>query len=806
MALATLSIDLEANLARFEGDLGKASRALDKLASDAKSSFATVGAVFSGSLLAGAAEEAVRQMVNLFPSLIDGVAAFQDLSEETGASAEALASFQTAADVSGVTVKDLAGLMIKLTGNLSKLTDEGKGAGAALKALGIPIAEFKALSPDEQIKRLAAEFDKFAEGSGKTATALALFGKSGAQVLTFFNEYQTGAGASNRLTAEMIAQADAWGDAHARSRSELKQTAQVIAVQMLPALTALETGFKAGALEIIGFNKSAGGLDPRAILDFAETGAIAVGTLAEALVGIVKTARAVGGSFQSVGADLSALNAVALVANPLAQGSFQERVANMGAALENRNKVAAEANQRYLDLWKYNGTAITDNLRKTFAEQRRLLDPENQRELNRMREAAAGGGKPALNLAMPDSAKTERDSGFQRFMAQIKKQDELAQQQLDTGGKLSESDRKRIELLADLSDASKGYTATQKAEGSAAVSALVDKLKAFETEQAMAKSREFALSVQERSVAVWLKEGSSISEANARLAEQIEEMGLSADAVDKLRVKRLEDARATEEQALMGLYLVGASEAEISAAKRKLAVMQEQISLTRQQQGKGGNLAADPMKGASDAIDAYLAKVKESGTATRDAVGQTMASLENDLVNSLKSGKLDLSRTIDFMIGEFLRLAVVKPMLASLFDSSGSGGSGSWLSGLFKLFGTASANANGNAFGASGVMPFASGGIVDSPTLFKFANGGAMAAGVMGEAGAEGILPLKRGPGGKLGVSMYGGGGASPISITQNISVGAGVSRNEVMAAMEQTKRSTMAAIADAQRRGRQYA
>ncbi len=69
------------------------------------------------------------------------------------------------------------------------------------------------------------------------------------------------------------------------------------------------------------------------------------------------------------------------------------------------------------------------------------------------------------------------------------------------------------------------------------------------------------------------------------------------------------------------------------------------------------------------------------------------------------------------------------------------------------------------SFGASGatIAPFADGGVVASPTFFG-ANGG---LGLMGERGAEAILPLARGPDGKLGVAAQGG--QSPVAITVNI-------------------------------------
>jgi lambda family phage tail tape measure protein len=57
------------------------------------------------------------------------------------------------------------------------------------------------------------------------------------------------------------------------------------------------------------------------------------------------------------------------------------------------------------------------------------------------------------------------------------------------------------------------------------------------------------------------------------------------------------------------------------------------------------------------------------------------------------------------------------------------------------------------------------GGIVNKPTLFRFANGGVPGTGLMGEAGPEAIIPLKRGPDGKLGVS----GGGSTTNVTVNV-------------------------------------
>jgi len=61
------------------------------------------------------------------------------------------------------------------------------------------------------------------------------------------------------------------------------------------------------------------------------------------------------------------------------------------------------------------------------------------------------------------------------------------------------------------------------------------------------------------------------------------------------------------------------------------------------------------------------------------------------------------------------------------------------------------------------IKPFAAGGVIGTPTYFPLGTGG---IGLAGEAGPEAIMPLTRGPDGRLGVASVGGAGAS---VTINI-------------------------------------
>ena len=87
---------------------------------------------------------------------------------------------------------------------------------------------------------------------------------------------------------------------------------------------------------------------------------------------------------------------------------------------------------------------------------------------------------------------------------------------------------------------------------------------------------------------------------------------------------------------------------------------------------------------------------------------------------------------------------------------------GNALSGLFSG-GGGQAFANGGVFPGGVPTPFADGGVIQSPIAFPLGGG---QTGIAGERGAEAIMPLARGPDGRLGVA---GGGSSTMNVTFNV-------------------------------------
>ena len=189
--------------------------------------------------------------------------------------------------------------------------------------------------------------------------------------------------------------------------------------------------------------------------------------------------------------------------------------------------------------------------------------------------------------------------------------------------------------------------------------------------------------------------------------------------------------------------------------------------------------------GMQEGVQAYVESIGTMRDATKDLTLNGIKGVENAIFDLVTTGKTnfrefaaDILKQTARMIIQQLVLRNVMLIVKSAFgfaDGGAFGGGGASLGfgGASDPLGAGGAfwNAKGNAFAANNIVPYAMGGtftnsVVSKPTLFKFANGGTTRTGLMGEAGPEAIMPLKRGADGRLGVS---GGGSAPVNVTVNV-------------------------------------
>ena len=136
---------------------------------------------------------------------------------------------------------------------------------------------------------------------------------------------------------------------------------------------------------------------------------------------------------------------------------------------------------------------------------------------------------------------------------------------------------------------------------------------------------------------------------------------------------------------------------------------------------------ANWLKGAETAWGNYKDTALDVNTQVQNATSMVLNGFSNQLTNVLVDGEAnfkDFTKSILKMLTDiFIKMSLVKGIEAMGFG-----------------FGAPVANANGGVYNSTSLSAY-SGQIVHKPTMFAFAKG----AGLMGEAGPEGIFPLRRG-------------------------------------------------------------
>ena len=192
---------------------------------------------------------------------------------------------------------------------------------------------------------------------------------------------------------------------------------------------------------------------------------------------------------------------------------------------------------------------------------------------------------------------------------------------------------------------------------------------------------------------------------------------------------------------------------------------EEEVIKARQKYGEvfGSSQEAE-LRGTLAQIEADKKRqqVLEEATAQQQQIADTLQSSMEDafmsMVDGTKSFKDAMKDMARAVIKQLFEILVVQKLVGNFNATTGQG------SGLVGMI-MGAFQADGGAWqGGSQIQAYANGGVVGGPTMFPMAGG---KTGLMGEAGPEAIMPLKRGSNGKLGVQMEGGGGDNVV-IHQN--------------------------------------
>jgi hypothetical protein len=205
-----------------------------------KGAVAGFGAAIAGSAIVGGLTAVIKKSIDAGDELFN-------LQAKTGIAANALIGLGNAAKLADVDQATLGKGLTKLSVNLVKAAEGNDGLAQKFKALGVSIkdANGQVVPADKALKQIADRFADMPDGAQKAAAAVALFGKSGADLIPLLNE---GAASMEKFTYKVGEDFAARSDLFNDTITELGIKTQGFGLELTDALLpALQT-----ILEVFG--------------------------------------------------------------------------------------------------------------------------------------------------------------------------------------------------------------------------------------------------------------------------------------------------------------------------------------------------------------------------------------------------------------------------------------------------------------------------------------------------------------------------------------------------------------------------
>jgi hypothetical protein len=197
--------------------------------------------------------EAVEKIGDMISATVEYGSALNDTAQKTGIAVDSLQYLGFVAKQNSSNMEEVAGATEKLSRGMAESAKAGTGPAAdGFNALGLSMAAFANMPVDERIQRIAEKLSALPDGAKKTAIAMDLFGRSGAQLIPTLNDLgQNG----ERLTKEFnelggaisekeIAALDEFGDTVDKAKYSLSALRNQAVIALLPTLKSMLASFQ----------------------------------------------------------------------------------------------------------------------------------------------------------------------------------------------------------------------------------------------------------------------------------------------------------------------------------------------------------------------------------------------------------------------------------------------------------------------------------------------------------------------------------------------------------------------------------
>ena len=193
---------------------------------------------------------AARSVPARMKEMIDAGGKLSDQMAKTGAAGEGLVILERALKNNGIAAAQMDDILRKMQDSFSGLNSEQKSTVSAFEMLGLSMANLRALDPVEALKQIAIAFRSVGSTADRTAAAMDIFGRSGAAIITLFEDQtafeqaEKELGNLPRLLTENATRLDTLSDRFGNLGTAFDAIALSLAIEFMPIIDRVTKKFQ----------------------------------------------------------------------------------------------------------------------------------------------------------------------------------------------------------------------------------------------------------------------------------------------------------------------------------------------------------------------------------------------------------------------------------------------------------------------------------------------------------------------------------------------------------------------------------